>query len=69
MNPLERYPEGIHAYPQQVPARDRLRDSKIKGLTAGPAQARLDLEALDDAWPEALLDVLTALATTQPQPA
>ena len=52
-----------------VPARDRLRDSKIKGLTAGPAQARLDLEALDDAWPEALLDVLTALAATPSQPA
>ncbi|MEX0785681.1 MAG: transcription-repair coupling factor, partial [Dehalococcoidia bacterium] len=43
--------------------RDLLRHLKIKGLRAGPAQARLDLEALEESWPEALLDVLTALAS------
>ena len=42
--------------------RDRLHHVKIDGLTAGPAQARLDLRVLDDRWPEALLDVLSALA-------
>ena len=53
----------------EVPTRDRLRDTRINGLTAGPAQARLDLEALEDAWPEALLDVLNALIATSQQPA
>ena len=32
------------------------------GLSAGAAQARLDLTVLDDDWPEALIDLLTTLA-------
>jgi transcription-repair coupling factor (superfamily II helicase) len=45
-----------------LPPRDRLRHLRIAGMRAGPTQARLDLKALSDGWPEALLDVLTALA-------
>ena len=44
------------------PPRDRLRHVEIDGLSAGPAQARLDLRVLDERWPEALLDVLSVLA-------
>ena len=47
-----------------VPPRERLQRLSLKGLRAGPAQARLDLEALGEAWPEALLDVVTTLAET-----
>ncbi|MGB2696124.1 MAG: transcription-repair coupling factor, partial [Dehalococcoidia bacterium] len=50
-----------------IAPRDRLRDVEIAGLQAGPTQARLDLRALDDAWPEALLEVLTVLAAGQPE--
>ncbi len=48
------------------PPRERLQrlSLSIKGLRAGPAQARLDLEELGEAWPEALLDVVTTLAET-----
>ena len=46
------------------PPRERLQRLSLKGLRAGPAQARLDLEELGDAWPEALLDVVTMLAET-----
>ena len=45
-----------------VPPRDRLRHVEIDGLSAGPAQARLDLRVIDEGWPEALIDVLTELA-------
>ncbi|MCH8025349.1 MAG: transcription-repair coupling factor [Chloroflexi bacterium] len=49
-----------------APPRERLQrlSPSIKGLRAGPAQARLDLEELGEAWPEALLDVVTTLAET-----
>ncbi len=50
-------------YVSEGPApRDRLRHLELQGMRAGPAQARLDLEALGEGWPEALLDVMTALA-------
>ena len=47
-----------------VPPRDRLRHLQLHALRAGPTQARLDLAALGERWPEALIDVLTALAVT-----
>ncbi len=46
----------------EVPPRDRLRHVEIDGLSAGPAQARLDLRVIDEQWPEVLLDVLSVLA-------
>lgn len=46
----------------EVPPRDRLRHVEIDGLSAGHAQARLDLKVLDDGWPEVLIDVLSVLA-------
>ena len=46
----------------EVPPRDRLRHVEIDGLSAGPAQARLDLQVIDERWPEVLLDVLSVLA-------
>ena len=49
----------------EVPPRDRLRHIEIEGLSAGPAQARLDLETVDERWPEVLLDVLSALAAKE----
>ncbi len=51
----------VHAGDGVVP-RERLRGLKLKGLWTGPTQARLSLAALGDDWPEALLDVLEALA-------
>jgi len=45
-----------------APPRDRLRGTNIKGASGGATQARLDLPTLDDQWPEALLDLLRALA-------
>ena len=47
-----------------VPPRERLRHLQLDALRAGPTQARLDLTALGERWPEALIDVLTALAAT-----
>ena len=44
-----------------TPPRERLRHLAIKGLRAGPTQARLSLEELPEDWPEALIDVLRAL--------
>ncbi len=46
------------------PPRERLRHLTIAGLWTGPTQARLRLSSLPEDWPEALLDVLTALAST-----
>ena len=46
------------------PPRERLRHLEVRGLTAGPTQARLSLKSLAEDWPEALLDVLEALATS-----
>ena len=48
-----------------TPPRERLRHLSITGLRAGPTQARLNLEALSEKWPEVLVDVLTALAPAQ----
>ena len=45
--------------------RDRLRHLDVRGLWAGPTQARLKLAALSEDWPEILLDVLAALASTR----
>jgi transcription-repair coupling factor (superfamily II helicase) len=49
-----------------VPPRELLHDMRIKGLTAGPAQARLDLGVIEDGWPDALLEVLHAIGKEQP---
>ena len=57
----------VHA-PDGPPPRERLRHVTEKGLRAGLTQARLDLEALADDWPEVLLDVLRVLAAP-PEPA
>jgi transcription-repair coupling factor (superfamily II helicase) len=51
----------IHAADGGRP-RERLRHLQIRGLSAGPTQARLSLKSLAEDWPEALLDVLEALA-------
>ncbi len=45
-----------------VAPRDRLRHLQMEWLWVGPTQARLNLTALAEGWPEALLDVLGVLA-------
>jgi transcription-repair coupling factor (superfamily II helicase) len=50
----------------ELSPKERLRGLSIKGLTAGPAQARLDLRVLDDRWPEALTRVLRELVAQDP---
>jgi hypothetical protein len=39
-----------------------LRGLRIKGVSLGTTQARLNLRALGEGWPEALLDVMAAAA-------
>jgi transcription-repair coupling factor (superfamily II helicase) len=52
-----------------VPLRERLRGLHAKGVSLGATQARLDLRALGEGWPEALLDVMAAAAGSLPSPA
>ncbi len=49
---------------KDTPGRRRLVHLGARGVSAGPAQARLDLATLGDQWPDTLLDVVSALAAT-----
>jgi transcription-repair coupling factor (superfamily II helicase) len=47
---------------EDAPPRERLRDLALPGLWTGPTQARLDVRTLGERWPNALVEVLQALA-------